>query len=253
MSFKPDRAFILAAGKGTRLKPYTDYVPKPMTEIAGKSLVMHALDRLEAAGVERAVINLHYKAQLLENHLRHRPAPPQLVFSHEKELMDTGGGIKKALPALGANPFFAISGDSLWTEGPGETALSRMAQAWDGNKMDLLLLLQPVEKMTLTQGVGDYDIGPDGKAVRSRDKKGAYMWTSVRLCKPDLFADSPDGPFSFLTLMDRAESQGRLSALVHDGDWHHISTADDLERVDAALSAPGPASAPASLQNARHG
>lgn len=118
-------------------------------------------------------------------------------------------------------------------------ALDRMAAAWDGGRMDMLILLQPLSRMILTAGRGDYDLRPDGRAVRAPDKDGAYMWTSVRLCHPRLFADTPDGPFSFLTLLDRAQAAGRLYGIVHEGDWHHISTPADLEQVDAALRAEG--------------
>ena len=101
--------------------------------------------------------------------------------------------------------------------------------------MDLLLMMQPLSRMTLTEGRGDYDVMPDGRAVRSRTQSGSGMWTSVRLCTAELFDDTPDGPFSFLELMDRAESRGRLYGLIHEGEWHHISTPADLERVNAAM------------------
>lgn len=227
----PGSAFIMAAGMGTRLRPYTDTAPKPLVPVGGRPIIDYALDRLAEAGITNIAVNLHYRAEQLQSHLGSR-----VRTVYEDVLLDTGGGMKNVLSLLGSDPFFAVSGDSIWTDAPGApTALERMAAAWDDAKMDMLLLLQPLSRMTLTEGKGDYDVSPDGWAVRSRDKSGAYMWTSVRLCHPRLFDDTPDGPFSFLTLMDRAEKSGRLFGLVHEGDWHHISTPADLERVDHAL------------------
>jgi MurNAc alpha-1-phosphate uridylyltransferase len=160
---------------------------------------------------------------------------PRLHFSFEKELLETGGGLRAAKDMLGDKPYFVVSGDSLWTDGPGGSALQRTAQAWDGDKMDILLLLQPLNAMTLTPGRGDYNIAEDGRAIRSLDKSGTHMWTSIRICAPHIFDGTPEGPFSFLELMDKAERAGRLYALVHDAEWHHITTAEDLDRVNAAL------------------
>lgn len=225
----PDRAFVLAAGRGTRLRPYTDTIPKPMVEVGGRTLIDRILDKLEAANVKQAVVNTHYQADILELHLEGRSSP-RITISHENELLDTGGGVVKALPHLGSHPFYVIAGDALWTDGPG-CALKRLAAAWDPARMDILTLLQPRVRMTLTGSAGDYDLAPDGRVIRSRDKTGAYMWTNIRLNAPSLYQDAPTGAFSFLDLMDRAERAGRFYALVHDGDWHHISTPQDLERV----------------------
>jgi MurNAc alpha-1-phosphate uridylyltransferase len=235
MATKPDHAFILAAGKGTRLRPYTDTRPKPMVEVAGRPMIDWAIDRLEAAGVTDITINLHYMADVLHAHLKERKSP-RLHFSFETELLETGGGICAAKESLGDRPYFVVSGDSLWTDGPDGSALERVAKAWDGDKMDILLLLQPLNAMTLTPGKGDYDIAPDGRAIRSLDKTGTHMWTSIRICSPHIFDGAPQGPFSFLELMDKAERAGRLYALVHDAEWHHITTAEDLDRVNAALA-----------------
>ncbi len=232
MSFTPDHAFILAAGKGTRLRPYTDSVPKPLVTVGGRTLLDRTLDRLEEAGVTHVTINLHYMAPVLEAHLAKRKSPV-ITLSYEPELLDTGGGVKKALPALGDKPFYVIAGDALWTDGPSGNALLRLAAHWDDSRMDILTLMQPLTGMVLTQGLGDYDLREDGKPVRSLDKTGAYMWTNIRINHPRLYTSATDGNFSFLALMDKAESEGRFHALVHDGDWHHISTAADLERVDA--------------------
>lgn len=242
---KPDKAFILAAGLGTRLRPYTDQCPKPMVRVGGQSLIARALDRLRAAGVREVVVNLHYLAPVLKTHLEEyleetRKSDPgfALHFSFEPELLDTGGGVKNALAYFeGDTPFYVIAGDSLWEDAPGHDTLLRLAESWDGETMDILTLLQPLEAMKLTGGVGDYDLNEIGLPERRPDKGGRYMWTNIRLNHPRIYRDAPEGAFSFLALMDRAERQGRLHALVHEGAWHHISTPGDLERVDAHIAA----------------
>lgn len=228
----PDSAFILAAGLGTRLRPLTDERPKPMVEVNEIPMIDHALDALAAAGVERCVINTHYKAEILHDHLKGRKNP-EIILSYEPELLNTGGGIKNALRHFGA-PFFVLSGDSVWEDAPGENALLSLAQAWDPEIMDILMLLQPVETMKLTGGVGDYDLLPDGRAVRSLTKEGGAMFTSIRINRPEIFVEPPDGPFSYLDLLDAAQKRGRLYGVQHKGAWHHISTPADLQAVNAA-------------------
>ena len=232
---RPDRAFILAAGRGNRLPPYTDTLPKPLVPVAGRAIIDHVIDALAEAGVRETAVNLHYMADKLAQHL-HSKNRLNFTLSPEETLLDTGGGLKNGLHAMGDMPFYAVSGDSFWHDGPAGNALHRLAAAWDPAKMDLLLLLQPLDRLHTAHAVGDYDLTPDGRAVRSLAQKGAYMWTSVRICDSRLFADTPDGPFSFLTLMDRAQAAGRLYALVHDGEWFHITTPGDLQQIDAVLA-----------------
>lgn len=233
MTYKPDKAFILAAGKGTRLRPYTDTVPKPMVKAAGVSIIDHALDKLAADGVKDVVVNLHHLGDVLEDHLKNRTAP-HIIFSKETELLETGGGTKKALHHFGGNPFYLLNGDALWSDGMEGTAFARLAEAWDEETMDILLLLQPVSGMTLTHGVGDYTIDHSGRAVRAADKSGDHMFAGIRIVHPRIFKDSPDGAFTFLTLMDKVQNEGRLYGIAHTGAWHHISTPEELERVDEA-------------------
>lgn len=232
-----DTAFILAAGRGNRLRPHTDTLPKPMVPVAGKPIIDHVIAGVVRAGVRRVTVNTHYMADKLQRHIAAKTAP-QFTISAEDVLMDTGGGIKKALPTLGEGPFFVVSGDSFWDDGASGDTLRRMAAAWDPARMDLLLLLQPVNRLHTAHVTGDYDIAADGRAVRSHAQTGRYMWTSIRVCDSRLFADTPDTPFSFLTLMDRAEAAGRLYALVHDGAWYHITTPDDLTQIDTLLRTP---------------
>ncbi len=234
-----DKAFILAAGLGTRMRPLTDSVPKPLVRVGGQSLLGRIVGQLETAGVRDIVINTHHHAQQISQHMDGHTAS-KLTFSHEPALLDTGGGVRKMLHHFGEKPFFVLSGDGFWTDKAGESALSRMAAEWDDKIMDILILLQPVRTMKLTVGVGDYDILEDGRAVRSGDKTGTHMFTSIRINRPEIFAGRPGGaPFSYLALLDEAEKRGRLFALEHRGDWHHISTPADLKAVDSALARDG--------------
>lgn len=233
----PTKAFILAAGYGKRLRPHTDKLPKPMLPVAGRSLLERTLDHLESSGVHDAVINTHYLADRITAALKDREKP-RLTFSHEEDLLDTGGGIMKAIGHFGQDPFFVLSGDGLWSDDPDGPALKSLAAAWNPDIMDILILLQPVAAMKLTEGTGDYDLDPKtGKAIRSLGKTGAHMFTSMRINHPRIFEGAPAGAFSYLDLLDRAQQKGRLFGIVHDGDWHHVSTPADLAAVDAAYRA----------------
>lgn len=231
MSRMPDKAFILAAGKGTRLRPYTDTIPKPMVEIAGSSIIKRIIEKLAVEDVTEIIVNTHHLADVMEAHLA-EVKTPRITISRETELLESGGAVKKALLHFGDTPFFIINGDALWDEEENTTALKKLAKAWDGSKMDILLLLQPIDKHHLTDFVGDYHLASDGMATRSHDKNGQYMFAGIRIAHPRIFEESPDGAFSFLELMDKAESKNRLYAVPHDGNWYHISTPEDLESVN---------------------
>lgn len=228
-----DQAFILAAGFGTRLRPYTNDKPKPMVTVDDKTLLDHAIDHLKAAGVSKFTINTHYLSDVIHDHMKDREG---ISISHEKEILDTGGGIKKALKNFNGKDFFITSGDGLWSDGPSGSIIQKMKAAWDPEKMDILILLQPVQSMTTTKGIGDYDIDEEGRAVRSLDKTGTHMFTSIRINKSSVFNNTPDEPFSYLEILDRAEQTSRLYAIINDGQWHHISTPEDLDNVRALYS-----------------
>lgn len=232
---KPDRAFILAAGKGTRLRPHTETLPKPLVAVGGQPLLGRALDKLQQAGITAVTINGWYLADKIETYVQAR-TDMNIAFSRETELLDTGGGVKNALETMEGTPFYLINGDALWSDGPNRTALERLAAAWNPDIMDILLLLIPLDTMIMTPGTGDYDLSPDGKAIRSKDKTGTTMFGGIRIVKPDIFDSAPDGPFSFLNLMDAAQEKGRLHGLLHDGGWYHISTPQDLDTVNTALA-----------------
>ncbi len=241
----PKKAFILAAGFGTRLRPHTDHRPKPMVEVAGRTLIWRALDKLRAAGIEHAVVNTHYMADVLEAHLNdYAKRYPDITIhiSHEDDILDTGGGVKNALSHFGDDPFFVIAGDALWSDGR-VCALTRLAHEWAPDRMDILTLMQPISRMTLTHGVGDFDMRDDGRIQMSPQKTGAYMWTNIRLNSPQIYKNIKADKFSFLDIMKNCEQSGRFIGLEHDGEWHHISTPDDLEAVDAAYQIQGEDSA----------
>lgn len=226
------RAFILAAGMGSRLRPYTDHCPKPLVKVGGKPIIDYLLDALAGGGVREAVVNLHHLGDQLVDHLRGQSSP-KITLSWEKDLLDTGGGVFEALSCFQNEEFYVLNGDSFWRDGVGGGVLARLAQVWDPARMDVLILLYPAA--LVPGGSGDYDLTEDGLAHRSLTRKGDYMFAGVRVAHPRIFRKAPAGAFSFRDLMDAAQAQGRLSGLVHDGLWHHISTPEDLRRIDALM------------------
>lgn len=225
----PRRGMVLAAGLGTRLKPITERMPKPLVPVAGRTLIDRALDRFEAAGVELCVVNLHYFPDMLRAHLEGRPRP-RLLFSDETGLLlETGGGVRKALPHLGDEPFFVANADVLWRDGPGQPAMARLAEAWDGARMDALLLLQDCARACGYDGRGDFHIDGTGfLRRRSGEEDARHLFAGVQILHPRLFAGGPEGKFSLNVLYDRALAAGRLCGLVHDGQWYHVGTPDGL-------------------------
>jgi len=217
---------VLAAGLGTRLRPITDTIPKPLVEISGRSLIDHALDRLVSAGVEHVIVNVHYKAAMIVEHLARRNHP-RIEFSEEIELLDTGGGVARALPLLG-EAFFVVNSDVFWLDGK-ESALLRLAAAFDPSRMDGVLLVQPTATAVGYDGSGDYFLDVRGNPQRRRDDEAApFLFAGIQLLHRRLFDETPGGAFSLVRLFDRAEAAGRLSAIVHDGDWYHVGTPEGL-------------------------
>jgi MurNAc alpha-1-phosphate uridylyltransferase len=230
----PQRAMVLAAGLGVRMRPITDRLPKPLVAIAGRSLLDRCLDALAAAGVQEAVVNIHHLAHLVAAHVASR-SRPKVILSHETELLETGGGVTKALPLLGATPFFMANGDILWQDGA-TPALPALAAAWDDRRMDGLLLLQPVAGALGYHGAGDFRIDGDGRLSRRGDGQTApFLFAGLQILHPRLFADAPDGAFSVNLLYDRAIATGRLFGLVHDGGWCHVGTPADIPVAEAFL------------------
>lgn len=236
----PTHGMVLAAGLGLRMRPLTDATPKPLIPVAGRCMLDRALDQLTAAGVIHRVVNSHYLADKVAAHVRDRqhdegPAA-EITVSHEPDLLDTGGGVAKALPLLGAKPFFVINGDILWRDGA-ESALRRLAARWDDGAMDALLLVHPRETAIGYDGVGDFLLHGDGRLARRTAEVAPFIFTGVQLLSPRLFADAPAGAFSLNRLYDRAMAAGRLHGLVHTGHWFHIGTPDGLRLAEDRLRA----------------
>ena len=231
----PYKAMVLAAGLGTRLKPVTDTLPKPLVQVDNRALIDHALDRLEAVGVGEVVVNIHYLAEQLQAHLSGRKSPV-LQISHEDDLLDTGGGIAKALPLLGDDPFLAVNADAFWLNGPYD-ALQRMAHTWDDDTMDGLLLLHSTVEAYGYTGLGDF-CAPLGDGVLTRRLEGEvspWLFTGIQMLHPRLFKTAPDGAFSLNLLYDRAIESGRLLGVVHDGEWFHVGTPQGLEEAETYM------------------
>jgi MurNAc alpha-1-phosphate uridylyltransferase len=230
----PKTAMVMAAGLGKRMRPMTETVPKPLLKLAGKPLIDGVLDRLVEAGVRRVVVNLHHLGEAIEAHLKDRTSP-EIVFSREEPIQDTGGGIRQALPLLGSEPFLVANAKIVWLDGK-ESALGRLAHAWDAARMDALLLLYPCADALGYEGQGDFFIDQVGKVRRRRSWEVApFVYTGVQIVHPRLFADAPEGPFSMNLLWDRAIEAERLYALRHDGEWYQVSTPQQLALVEERI------------------
>jgi MurNAc alpha-1-phosphate uridylyltransferase len=238
-----DRAMVLAAGLGNRMRPLTDEMPKPLVELAGRPLLDRALDRLGEAGVGQVVVNSHYFGEMIAAHLEGRK---NIALSPEEILLETGGGVKAALPHLGEDAFFVVNSDAVWTDGP-TPALARLAAHWDEGQMDALLMLVPLPTI-VGAGVndrGDYHLEPDGRARRREEGEVApFLFGGVQILHPRLFDESPDGPFSLNVLYDQAEEVGRLFGMRHDGEWYHVGSPEELATAEAEIGdggyRPGP-------------
>lgn len=235
----PQRAMVLAAGLGLRMRPLTLERPKPLISVAGRPLLDHALDRLADAGVATAVVNTHYKGEMIAAHLAARTRP-RIVLSPEATLLETGGGVRRALPHLGEAPIVVVNADILWLDGP-TSALRRLARHWDPERMDALLLLMATARSIGYDGRGDFHMDPIGRIFRRAEREIApFVFAGVQIVKPGLFGDGmPDGPFSANLVWDRAMEGGRLFGIAHDGAWFHVGTPDGLREAEELLARGG--------------
>jgi len=231
----PRRAMVLAAGMGVRMKPLTDRIPKPLVKVGGKPMIDYVLDRLDAVGVERVVINVHYLADVLERHLAGRK---NIVISDERDqILETGGGVVRALPLLGAAAFFLVNSDTIWIDGV-QPNLARLAAAFDAKRMDALLLLAPTATSVGYSGRGDYAMAPSGELERRGERAVVpFVYAGAAIFSPALFVDAPTGPFSLTRLFNRAEEAGRLHGLRLEGVWMHVGTPAAIAEAEAALVA----------------
>lgn len=229
-----NRAMVLAAGLGTRMRPLTDNLPKPLLPLEGRTLLDHALDRLEAAGVTDAVVNAHWFPDKITATMAARSSP-RIAIQHEDTLLETGGGVRLALPHFQDAPFAVVNGDAFWLDGP-TPALARLAALFDEAEMDGLLLLVRTTQVDGAVGRGDFMLDPVGHLRRPKERELApYLFGGVQILSPRLFEGAPDGPFSMNLLYDRAIEAGRLYGLVHDGLWFHLSTPQDLDSAAEQL------------------
>jgi MurNAc alpha-1-phosphate uridylyltransferase len=231
----PRNAMVLAAGFGERMRPLTNTIPKPLVQVAGKPLLDHVLDRLADAGVETAVVNVHYLAGLIEKHVAVRTHPRIVISDERAAILGTGGGLIKALPLLGNAPFFHLNSDSIWIEGVQQN-LQRLAAAFDPARMDALLLLAPVASSIGYSGRGDFSMAPDGHLIARAEREVVpFVYAGVAILTPQFCADAPQGAFSLTSLFNRAAEAGRLHGMRLEGLWMHVGTPDAIALAEAAI------------------
>jgi len=229
-------AMVLAAGLGKRMRPITNTLPKPLVSIAGKSMIDYGLDRLAEAGVETAVVNVHYLADQVEAHVRDRTRPAIIISDERDALLDTGGGIAKALPHFNGEPFFVYNSDSTWIEGA-RPNFELLRQAWQPDRMDILLLLSPTVRAVGYAGPGDFTIDALGRLNRRIEKRVApFVYAGAAIVHPRAFDDAPQGAFSFNLLFDRAIAGGRLFGMRMDGQWLHVGTPEAIHEAETAIA-----------------
>lgn len=225
---RPTKAMVLAAGFGKRMMPLTKTMPKPLVPFRGRPLIDHVLDRLSAAGISDAVVNVHYLAGELERHVKKRTQPNITISDERDALLDTGGGVTRALPLLGDAPFVIHNSDSVWEEGIGNN-LGHLLNQWNPERMDSLLLMALTSKSIGYDGSGDFVMDADGRLQRRQEARQApFVFAGVSIAHPRLFADAPEGAFSLNVLWDRAIDKDRLFGTRLDGTWMHIGTPQAL-------------------------
>ncbi|GMM93885.1 nucleotidyltransferase family protein [Qipengyuania sp. MTN3-11] len=231
-----DTAMLMAAGLGKRMRPLTASQPKPLVRVAGKPLIDHALDRLEDAGIARAVVNVHYLADALEAHIRARKQPSVSFSDEREELLETGGGMVKAREAGQLpDPFFCTNADSIWLDGP-RNAFRDLSAHWDAERMDALLLLVPHDQTLNFDGTGDFYMDGRGRLRRKiAGRIAPFIYTGIQLVSHRLLRDAPAGKFSTNLLWDRAIGEGRLYGLAFSGDWIEVGRPEHIARAEEAI------------------
>ncbi len=237
---RPHTAMVFAAGLGTRMRPVTDTIPKPLVRVAGRTMLDHMLDRLDAAGVRRAVVNVHHRADQIQQHLRGRTAPEIVVSDERARLLDQAGGIRRALPAIGPDPFVICNTDAVWIAGA-EPALPRLFADWDPERMDVLLLVAEAAGSVGVDWPGDFHMDPEGRlARRAEGDIATFVYAGVGIVKPDAFAHLDDGvPVRLAPFFFDAAARGRLFGTRLDGRWLHVGTPQAIAEADAAVAESG--------------
>lgn len=240
MSLKLETAFVLAAGLGTRMRHLTADRPKPLVDVGGRCLLDRVLDRIAAARIGRAVVNVHYKADLIEAALAGRTSPRIEISDERDALLDTGGGVVRALGSLGDTPFLVHNSDSIWLETGAVPALDALAAGWDATRMDCLMLLAHRSTSLGFDGPGDFAMDVDGRLERRGSRpETPYVFTGVSIASQRLFDDAPRGAFSLNLVWDRAIAQGRLHGVVLTGRWMHVGTPEAVAEAAATLASAG--------------
>ena len=235
-SSRIDTAMVLAAGFGTRMRPLTERIPKPLVTLAGRALIDHALDRLAEANVARAVVNVHHLADQIEAHLRNRTAPSITISNERDAILETGGGVRKALPLLGSAPFLVHNSDSVWSEGA-HSNLARLIQTFDEARMAALLLLAPRKRSLGYDGRGDFHQDATGRLQRrQKSEDAAYVFAGVSILHPRLFEGIGDKAFSLNVVFDRASAEAALYGMVLEGTWMHVGTPQALLEAEGYLN-----------------
>jgi N-acetyl-alpha-D-muramate 1-phosphate uridylyltransferase len=235
MAALPDVAMVFAAGLGTRMRPITDKLPKPLVKVAGRALIDHCLDRLAQDGIARAIVNVHWLPDQIEAHLAERRAPEIIISDERDRLLDQGGGIKKALPRIGANPFFVCNTDAFWIEGP-RSNLKRLAEAFDPETMDAILLVAAGAGAVGVDWPGDFTMAPEGRLEAREPRHVApFVYTGVGIVKPRLFADVAEDVFRLAPFFFRAAEKGRLFGVRLDGLWLHVGRPETIAEAEAAI------------------
>ncbi|QUS37702.1 nucleotidyltransferase family protein [Tardiphaga alba] len=237
MSVKPTKAMVLAAGLGLRMRPLTETMPKPLVPVAGQPLLDHVLDKLAAADISEAVVNVHYLPDMIIDHVKSRSAPKMTISDERDQVLGTGGGVVKALPLLGDAPFYHLNADTMWIDGA-RPNLARLAESFDPAKMDILLLMAPTANSIGYSGKGDYEMRTDGTLRRRKENQVVpFVYAGVAIISPAIFKDVPDGEFPLTLLFDRANEDERLYGLRMDGVWMHVGTPDAVRAAEDAFLA----------------
>ncbi len=237
MNKVPNTAMVMCAGKGTRMMPLTANTPKPLIQVCGMTLLDHVLDHLRGAGVARVVANVHYLGDQIEAHLAKYGDDLEIAISDERDLLrDTGGGLIKALPLIPSDPFLCVNADNWWVNGA-ENALTRLADHWDAETMDVLMLVIPTDRANNTQGQGDFDLDSDGLLSREGPKgPRPYVWTGIQMMAQHIITDPPEDVFSTNVFWDRAIANGRCHGLVHDGLWFDVGYPEAITMTEEELA-----------------
>lgn len=233
---RPTSAFVLAAGKGERMRPLTETRPKPLVPVSGTPLIDQVLDRLADAHITDAIVNVHYLAEQIEDHLRDRKSPKITISDERGELLDTGGGVAKALPKLGNAPFLIHNSDSIWVEGMGSN-LDRLIDAWDDATMDSLMLVAPIATSVGYDGAGDFQMDASGRLTRQTGARLApFVFAGVSIAHPRLFDGAPNGAFSLNRPWNAAIEKGRLFGVRLEGIWMHVGTPSAIAEAENAIA-----------------